>query len=315
MPQYDKRLLSQQAKELNFIRDTYEKVFRLTKVLEYFNNDPTVSECLALKGGTAINLTIFNMPRLSVDIDFDYMRNNSREEMLREREEINRIINAYMAMEGYNLSAKSKSYHSLDSLVFSYINSAGIKDNIKIETNYSLRCHVLPRESRSIETLKVFSPIKIMTLNPIEIFASKIVALLSRTAARDLYDINNMLRFGIVNESDEYILRKCIVFYTAITSEIIPATYEVDCIESLTEYKIRTSLNPVIRKSEKFDLEKVKKNVKEYLSDLLVLTGNEKKFLNAFRDREYLPELLFEGEILRRIKEHPMALWKTRPKQ
>ncbi len=314
MPQYDKRLLSQQAKELNFIRDTYEKVFRLTKVLEYFNNDPTLSECLALKGGTAINLTIFNMPRLSVDIDFDYTRNNSREEMLREREEINRTINAYMAMEGYDLSAKSKSYHSLDSLVFSYINSAGIKDNIKVETNYSLRCHVLPQEIRSIETLKVFSPTKIMTLNPIEIFASKIVALLSRTAARDLYDINNMLRFEVLNKSDEEILRKCVVFYTAITSATIFQNFNIECIGNLTDYTIKSSLNPVLRKSEKFDLETAKKNVKTFLSDLLVLTGNEKKFLNAFRDREYLPELLFEGEILRRIKEHPMALWKTRSK-
>lgn len=32
-------------------------------------------DCLALKGGTAINLTIFNLPRLSVDIDLDFSEN------------------------------------------------------------------------------------------------------------------------------------------------------------------------------------------------------------------------------------------------
>lgn len=89
-------------------------------MLEYFNNDPTLSECLALKGGTAINLTIISMLRLSVDIDLDYTKNNIRDEMLQEREEINLIINAYMAMEGYELSSKSKTYHSLDSLEFTY---------------------------------------------------------------------------------------------------------------------------------------------------------------------------------------------------
>ena len=312
MPQYDKRLLSQQAKELDFIRDTYEKVFRLTKVLEYFNNDPTLSECLALKGGTAINLTIFSMPRLSVDIDLDYTKNNSRDEMMQEREEINRIINAYMAMEGYELSGKSKKYHSLDSLVFTYINSAGIRDNIKVETNYSLRCHVLPMENRSIETLKVFSPMKITTLNVIEIFAAKIVALLSRTAARDLYDINNMLKYGIFDKLEENILRKCIVFYTAIASEMISDKFDVECIESLTWHKIKTSLIPVIRKSEMFDLDATKKIVKAYLAELLVLTDNEMEFLRAFSGKKYLPEMLFEAEMLERAKGHPMALWKTR---
>lgn len=314
MPQYDKMILSQQAKELDFIRDTYEKVFRLTKVLEYFNNDPTLSKCLALKGGTAINLTIFSMPRLSVDIDLDYTKNSSREEMLQERKEINRIINAYMAMEGYELSSKSKTYHSLDSLVFTYINSAGIKDNIKVETNYSLRCHVLTLENRSIETLKVFSPMKITTLNAIEIFAAKIVALISRTAARDLYDINNMLKYGIFDESQEDILRKCVVFYAAIASETVPEKFDVDCIDSLTWYRIKTSLIPVIRKSEKFDLDSTKKKIKEYLSNLLVLTKDENKFLETFREGEYLPELLFNGEILERVKWHPMALWKMKMK-
>ena len=39
----------------------------------------------------------------------------------------------------------------------------------------------------------------------------------------------------------------------------------------------------------------------------------EKKFLNKFENGEYIPELLFEDkEILDRIKNHPMALWKIR---
>ena len=35
-------------------------------------------------------------------------------------------------------------YHSLYSYVYEYINSGGVKDNIKIEINYSLRSHILP---------------------------------------------------------------------------------------------------------------------------------------------------------------------------
>ena len=66
---YDIIYMGKKAEELGFIRDTLEKVTRLGDVLEYININPLLRESLALKGGTAINFTIFNLPRLSVDID------------------------------------------------------------------------------------------------------------------------------------------------------------------------------------------------------------------------------------------------------
>jgi len=89
---YDIIYLGKKAKELGFMRDTLEKVTRLADILEYFNTNPILKDNLALKGGTAINLTIFNLPRLSVDIDMDYLITNNREEMLEGREVINSII-------------------------------------------------------------------------------------------------------------------------------------------------------------------------------------------------------------------------------
>lgn len=45
----------------------------------------------------------------------------------------------------------------------------------------------------------------------------------------------------------------------------------------------------------------------------MVLAKEEKEFLDRFEKGEYVPKLLFENdEILRRIENHPMALWKTR---
>ena len=40
-------------------------------------------DCFALKGGTAINLFIRNLPRLSVDIDLTYLPVQSRDESLK----------------------------------------------------------------------------------------------------------------------------------------------------------------------------------------------------------------------------------------
>lgn len=79
---YDKSYFEKRSKETGFLRDNLEKVFRLADILEYINKNPLLKECLALKGGTAINLVVFNMPRLSVDIDLDFCKLVSREEML-----------------------------------------------------------------------------------------------------------------------------------------------------------------------------------------------------------------------------------------
>ena len=139
---YDKNYISKRASELNFVRDTLEKAYRLADILEYLNTNPLLKVSLALKGGTAINLTIFNLPRLSVDIDLDFLKPVGKEEMLQQREMINNDILKYMESSGYSLNPRSKTTYSLDSKIFDYINLGGNKDNIKIEINYSMRNHV-----------------------------------------------------------------------------------------------------------------------------------------------------------------------------
>lgn len=313
MSNYDIIYLGKKAEELGFVRDTLEKVTRLADVLEYLNTNPVLKDSLALKGGTAINLTIFNLPRLSVDIDMDYLITNSREEMLESREVINSTIDRYMLSQGYTMNPKTKNPHSLDSWVYDYQGASGNKDNIKIEINYSLRSHVLEAEERPIITEHFSGEYKVKSLAPIEIYGSKLNALLSRAAARDLYDARNMIHFGLFDESEEELLKKCVIFYAAISAKDINKTFDTKAIDSITKRKIKTDLLPVIKRRDDFDLEPAKKLVKEYISDLMVLKKEEKEFLDRFEGGEYIPELLFEDEkILGRIKNHPMAIWKTR---
>jgi hypothetical protein len=48
-----------------------------------------------------------------------------------------------------------------------------------------------------------------------------------------------------------------------------------------------------------------------WIESLLKLEDNEWEFLKAFREKEYRPDLLFDSkEILERIINHPMAIWK-----
>lgn len=237
MSNYDIVYLGKKAEELGFVRDTLEKVTRLADILENLNTNPILKESLALKGGTAINLTIFNLPRLSVDIDMDYMINNSREEMLEHRELINNTIDRYMLSQGYKQNIKTKNPHSLDSWVYDYIGASGNKDNIKIEINYSLRAHVLPIEERPILTDHFSNEYRVKTLAPIEIYGSKINALLNRAAARDLYDASNMIYYKIFDETEKALLRKTVVFYAAISAKEINKTFDIKAMTPLQNKK------------------------------------------------------------------------------
>ncbi len=315
MFEYTKSELAEKANELNFVRDTLEKVLRLTEILNYLNTNPLTKEYLVLKGGTAINLTVFNLPRLSVDIDLDFAQNLSRDDMMSTRERIREDIKIYMATQGYAISPRSKAYHSLDSFVFTYTNLGGMNDNIKIEINYSLRAHIFEPSLRKMSVPGVNADALIKTLLPMELYAAKINALIGRAAARDLYDIHNMIKFGLFDECEFPLLRKCVVFYTAISQDEIPDEYDFKRFNAITSRKIKTELLPVIQKGEFFELENVKITVAEFLKELLVLEDNERKFLDEFKAKRYRTELLFDDtDILDRIREHPMALWKIQNK-
>lgn len=311
MISYSKEDLSKLAVETNFIRDNLEKVVRLIDILEFINQKPFLSERLALKGGTAINLIVFEMPRLSVDIDFDYTQNSERDVMLSDKTEIHRIIEGFMLSNNYFVSAQSKNPHTLDSMVFQYTNSVGNLDNIKIEINYGMRCHVLPIVASEIR-IPFLKKVSIQTLAPTELFGGKIKALIERCACRDLYDVYNLLKHNKLNNLDKDLLHKIVIFYLAVGGNSLPQkNFDFSTIDSLTYKDIRVSLIPVLRKDEKFPYEEVKQQIKSFLQDLMTLTENETEFIKQFNSGKFQPELLFiESEQIERIKNHPMAIWK-----
>ena len=66
MPIYNKTEIGRVARQYGFVRDTFEKVLRLKEILKYLKEEEYLREHLLLKGGTAINLTVFDLPRLSI---------------------------------------------------------------------------------------------------------------------------------------------------------------------------------------------------------------------------------------------------------
>lgn len=313
MNSYNKNDLSQLAAQACFLRDNLEKVLRLVDVLRFIADNPKLKDCLVLKGGTAINLTVFAMPRLSVDIDLDFHSRCTRDEMLEARSSINSELQAYMASQGYLLSPGTKNPHSLDSWVFFYQNAAGNRDNIKIEINYSMRQHIYTPEWRAINA-DFIAANKVLTLAPMELFGSKIKALIERHTCRDLYDVYNLLHSESFQAFDLSRLRKIVVFYLAVGGNQMPAKeYNLEPIRQIKFSQIRASLLPMLKKGDTFDFEIAKTEVISFLHTLLQLSEREIAFVDAFNDKRYQPELLFDDEtILNNIRNHPMAYWKIR---
>jgi len=73
------------AESTGFKAEMVEKVLQLINLLNTINAHPFLKGKWVLKGGTALNMFVFNLPRLSVDIDINYIGVLNREGMLADR--------------------------------------------------------------------------------------------------------------------------------------------------------------------------------------------------------------------------------------
>lgn len=307
------------SKETGFIQSTLEKVERLIRILEWMNSDEKLNKLLALKGGTAINTAVFNFPRLSVDIDLDLTENLSKEEMIKERETIHNLLVNYLNSNNYKINMeKSKNVYALDSIVAEYIDIKGNIDNIKIEINYMNRVHILETKKIDVST-DVFKDkhLTIHCIHPIEIYATKFCALLSRTTARDLYDVYTLSKYDLFDDEEKKLLKQCFMLEYIAVNDYKLKDMKIDNIEKLKRQDIKTKLLPTLkdRNPRNSNIDEMKQAVREYLKDILSVDDRTKEFYDKFQKGIYEPELLFDNEeIIERIKEHPMIIWKLNNK-
>jgi predicted nucleotidyltransferase component of viral defense system len=307
----DKRYYLELSEKTGFHKDVIEKVHRLILILEFINSNAFLRERLVLKGGTALNLTVFALPRLSVDIDLDFHSYDDREKVLEERFRVKELLHGYLEREGYYISQKSKDYFALESIVARFQNNAGNYDNVKIEINYSLRHHIWPPVMRKINTELFGIRGEVKTLHYIELLAAKTAALFNRLAARDFYDLYNVKKYSILSEKDYDSYCNAVVFYGSISGEAARLSFSPDRVDELKKQTVYKDLYPMLIKSERFELDKARSEVKDFLANSVVLTPKHKEYLHRFAAGVYKPDLLFSGELLENIEQHPMAIWKT----
>jgi len=165
----------------------FNQVTLLIKVLPYVFNEG----CFCLKGGTAINLFIRDLPRLSVDIDLVYTgledRHLASEQISFALERIKNSINN-SGIRDSRVHTKVNKDGFIDKLFVQHNNV-----HVKIEPNFILRGVLFPvgrmRLTKSAESTFGLSLSDIPVLNIAEIYAGKICAALDRQHPRDLFDV------------------------------------------------------------------------------------------------------------------------------
>ena len=139
---YTKAELRKLMESTGYSMASIEKTLRLLELLKAINADEFLSANLSLKGGTAINIIHYSeIPRLSVDLDFDLARNTLKEEMLQVKDEVSARIREMSASMGYFMSDPRPNY-AIHQTELYYRSTTGNQDKIKLDINCLSRCHM-----------------------------------------------------------------------------------------------------------------------------------------------------------------------------
>jgi predicted nucleotidyltransferase component of viral defense system len=171
-------------------------------------------KCLALKGGTAINLFVRNMPRLSVDLDLTYLRVGARDKSLSEIDAAMRRIGDAI-VRGIPGAAVERSAPKGETRITKLIVRAD-EVQIKIEVTPVLRGCVYDPETRSVAARveEEFGFAEMQVVSFPDLYAGKIVAALDRQHPRDLFDVRGLL----ANEGISDELRRAFIIYLVSTN-------------------------------------------------------------------------------------------------
>jgi len=302
-----------EATATGFHADVLEKVIHLLNLLDRFGSHPFLKKRLVLKGGTALNLFFLKMPRLSVDMDLNYIGAIDRETMLAERPKVEQAIQAVCSRE--NLSVRRvPSDHAGGKWMLRYENVAGHGGNLEVDVNFMFRVPLWPVKTLDSHEVGSYRAKDIQVLDIHELAAGKLVTLLARQQARELFDAHQLLHFYPL---DRQRLRLAFTVYGAMNRKDwrTISTLDVDFeAEDLARQLLPLLREPSPGKETPVEYcARLLKESRHALEAVLPLTDAEMEFLNRFLDKGKIdPSLLSSDvELQERIQKHPLLEWKA----
>ena len=309
---FDESTINAVHQQTGFDQLYIEKVLRLLGILELFFSTPVLKDKYVLKGGTALNLFYFQLPRLSVDIDLNYL-GLDREIMLADRREHESVLSELLTANGYNLKRVPEE-HAGGKWRLGYRSYSGITQNIELDLNYMHRIALMPVEKRSSFPLGTFKVDNIPVLDIHELAAGKLCALIARCKPRDLFDAYHLLNHA---ELEQSALRKCFVVYAAFNKVDFS---EVSGLEELKfdtqqfrQELMETLAHGSVNETPQVYLEKLLTGCRDKLNAVLPFSDAESEFLTAVNKRGEIKMELLDNSApwCDAVNKHPMLQWKV----
>ncbi len=261
-----------------------------------------------MHGGTAINLFMLGVPRLSVDIDISYIGALSREEMLAEQPLIERAIEEVGRGQGYNVTAGDGG-HAGRTFVLRYRGVWG-NDHVKVDCIYMNRSPLFPIHAKNSP---LRPDVKVAMFQDAELAGGKVKAFFDRVKVRDLYDISNLKRYYDANGDPKGEVHKALLYYASISAcfpnEFIGRTRRFEN----RQQDLDSQLLPMLRlQNDNPSLTSLIKDAEIFIRNY-ILPRDEKEnlYLETLARGEYHPELLFgENATAHAAAKSPEAQWK-----
>lgn len=174
-----------------------------------------VDDTFALKGGTAINLFVRDMPRLSVDLDLVFADHTpSREQALARINEAIRQAAERLSQRGFQTHAPAADIGETKLLV-----RRG-RIEVKVEVNFVMRGTVQPVQRASLTPVArdvLMADLDVPVVSLEDVYGGKLVAALDRQHPRDLFDVMQLFEHEGITPG----IRRAFVVYLASSNRPI----------------------------------------------------------------------------------------------
>ena len=304
------------ASETGFRPEIVEKVMYLEAILARLGRHPGLAGAWVLKGGTALNLFWMDVPRLSVDIDLNYVGQVGMEDMQAGREPFEAALAASCEAEGCSVRRVPRE-HAGGKFRLRYAGGLGGAGSLEVDVNYLQRCPLLGIERRAprFPPGAIHAPVPVLTFE--ETAAGKFAALVTRRAARDAFAAWSILtmRPDLLGSQD---FRQAFVILGAEQRHDLRRIAVEDV--AVSGKSMQDTLLPMLRiEGRPFDgdvnelTDRINEVCREAAGRLLAWSAGERVFLDRLLDRgEIVPEALSDHpERQAIIATQPALQWKA----
>jgi hypothetical protein len=302
------------AESTGFKAEMVEKVLHLLNLLNALNSHPFLKEKWVLKGGTALNMFVLDLLRLSVDIDLNYIGAPGREEMLRDRPKTEQAAQAVFSREGFTIK-RVPDEHAGGKWRLSYKSFTGQSGNLEVDLNFMFRQPLWDIRAADSHPLGDFQAKSIPVLDLHELAAGKLAALLARGQARDLFDCHRILNMDDL-ERDR--LRIAFVVYGGMNRKDwrTVSIEDVDFDAAELARQLIPTLHVRANKEQGSPAEygaQLVEECRKALSVVLPFTDAEREFLDLLLDKGEIDSTILTADtaLQQRIQSQPLLEWKA----